>query len=152
MERISAIIIATLCMICLTSPSFALPPKEPTEGYWLTENERSVIKIYQCQDGLCGNVYWIIDGGMQTDSKNPDVSKRDQAICGLRILWGFDSDGHGKWSGGNIYKADDGDLYSANLELLEDGTLKVRGYLGVSWLGKTQIWTRANSKDYKKCS
>jgi uncharacterized protein (DUF2147 family) len=28
------------------------------------------------------------------------------------------------------------------MQLQADGTLRVRGYVGVSLLGKTQIWTR----------
>lgn len=125
---------------------------DPAMGLWLTQNERSVIQITPCEAGICGSVYWIIDGGMQTDANNPDEAKRSAPLCGLPILWGFEKQRAGTWSNGNIYKADDGDLYSANLETQEDGTLKVRGYLGVSWLGKTQIWSRVNAADFQKCS
>jgi len=128
---------------------------DPAMGLWLTQNERSVIEVKPCTDAkdgtICGNIYWIIEGGMQTDANNPDESLKNRAMCGLPILWGFDKQHAGAWDGGNIYKADDGDLYSANLETQDDGTLKVRGYLGVSWLGKTQIWTRADAAKYQKC-
>ena len=121
------------------------------EGLWLTQNERSVIQIKTCEQGLCGHIYWIIDGGMQTDAKNPDEAKRNRSMCGLPILWGFEKESETEWEDGKIYKADDGDIYDANLELLDDGTLKVRGYMGISLFGKSQIWTQAEAKDYPKC-
>lgn len=123
----------------------------PLDGYWLTENERSVIKVEECDMGLCGYVYWIIDGGMQTDSNNPEETLRGRPMCGLPILWGMEKQSATEWEDGKIYKADDGDIYDANLELLDDGTLKVRGYLGLSWLGKTQIWKRVTPDDYPAC-
>ena len=124
---------------------------DPATGLWLTQNERSVIEVKPCDQGLCGHVYWIIEDGMQTDSNNPDETKRATPMCGLPILWGFKKEQAGVWENGNIYKADDGDLYSADIEFQDDGTLKVRGYLGVSWLGKTQIWNRVSAADYKQC-
>jgi len=51
-------------------------------------------------------------------------------------------DGRGQWSGGSIYDPDTGHTYSCKLELLDPNKLKVRGFLGVSLLGRTQIWTR----------
>ena len=144
-------IICFLFAVLLVKPSLSYPPKEPTERLWLTENKRSVIKIFQCEDGICGNIHWIIEGGMQTDSNNPDESRRNTPMCGLPILWGLEKEQAGVWENGNIYKADDGYLYSADIEFQEDGTLKVRGYLGVSWLGKTQIWNRVSASDYKQC-
>lgn len=124
----------------------------PIAGYWLTQNKRSVIEIEPCAQGLCGYIYWIIDGGMQYDSKNPDTAQRDKPMCGLPILWGFEKQETGYWDNGRIYKADDGDIYSAYLNLQKDGTLKVRGYMGFSMLGKTQIWNRVKKTDYKRCT
>lgn len=123
----------------------------PLEGLWLTENKRSVIQVRECDQGLCGNVYWIIEDGMQTDAKNPDEAKRGAPMCGLPILWDFTKDSETEWENGKIYKADDGDVYSAEMELLSQDKLKVRGYVGFSFLGKSQEWTRVDSKDYEQC-
>ncbi|MFP4313890.1 MAG: DUF2147 domain-containing protein [Alphaproteobacteria bacterium] len=123
----------------------------PLEGLWLTQNERSVIKIESCMQGLCGTVHWITQGGMQRDSKNPDASKSDKPMCGLPILWGFEQDSETKWEDGTIYKADEGKTYSSKLELLDENTLKVRGYVGFSFLGETQQWTRVSEENYPSC-
>lgn len=126
--------------------------KDPAEGLWLTENKRSVIELQQCDLGLCGHIYWITEGGMQYDIKNPDETKRNEPMCGLPILWGFENDGLGDWEDGKIYKADDGDMYDADVELNQDGTLHVRGYMGIALLGKSQTWTRVDAADYPMCT
>lgn len=135
----------------LLFPASQAQAASPLEGYWLTENKRSVIKVEACEQGLCGYIHWIIEGGMQTDAKNPDESKRDRPMCGLPILWGFKQSNQSAWQGGKIYKADDGDVYDANMELQKDDTLKVRGYMGISLLGKSQIWSRADEVQYPAC-
>lgn len=130
---------------------FTAQAASPLEGYWLTENQRSVIQIEQCGDSLCGKVHWIIEGGMQFDEKNPDEAKRNTPMCGLQILWGFEKDDETEWEDGKIYKADDGDTYDSEMELQDDGTLEVKGYIGFSFIGKSQDWTHVNPKDYPEC-
>lgn len=142
------LILSTIAFIGLTAPAMAA---DTVEGYWLTQNERAVVNIEKCDDSVCGKVYWIIKDGLQKDIHNEDESLRDRPICGLQILGGFEEDDTNEWEDGYIYKADDGDMYDANIELLEDGTLKLRGYIGISLLGKTQIWTRVKKDDYKAC-
>jgi uncharacterized protein (DUF2147 family) len=156
MRFLTLTIAALTCLAMLPSASARASHEghnaDPATGLWLTQNERSVIEIKPCEKSLCGYVYWIIDGGMQYDEHNPDPQKRAQALCGLPILWGFEREDTGEWNSGKIYKADDGDLYDANLEILEDGTLKVRGYMGLSFLGKTQIWNRVSADQYDVCT
>ncbi len=122
------------------------------EGLWLTENERSVIAVKPCAEGLCGTVHWIIKDGMQFDEKNEDPAKRGQPMCGLKILWGFQQETANNWIDGHIYKADDGDLYNATLQLLPKGTMLVRGYVGMPLFGKSQIWKPVSAADYPQCS
>lgn len=131
---------------------FSANAASPLEGLWLTENKRSVIKVEECMKGLCGTIHWIVEGGMQYDAKNPDEAKRNTPMCGLPILWGFKKASETEWEDGEIYKADDGDVYSSELELQDDGTLKVRGYVGFSFLGKSQVWTRVSADEYTACS
>ena len=48
----------------------------------------------------------------------------------------------GAWTGGFIYDPEKGETYKSNMHLQPDGTLVVRGYIGISWLGRSQVWTR----------
>lgn len=122
-------------------------------GLWLTENERSAIQVENCGDKLCGYIAWIIDGGMQIDAKNPEEKLQGQPMCGLQIMQGLQQSesNANKWDDGKIYKADDGDIYDASLKMNDADNLTVRGYMGISLLGKSQKWKRVRASDYPQC-
>lgn len=123
-------------------------------GLWLTENERSVIDVRPCKTDstkVCGKIHWIIDGGMQHDSKNPDASKQGNPMCGLMIMHGFHQNDAMNWIDGEIYKADEGDTYNASLQMLPSGKMLVRGYVGMPLFGKSQAWTRVTGTEHPKC-
>lgn len=143
------IIVILSVIFCLSTPSYAHASE--AEGLWLTENKRSVIHIQECGNSICGKIHWIIDGGMQTDAKNPDTDKKKRPMCGLDILWDFKSSGK-HWSSGKIYKADDGDIYSATITIKDANTLSLRGYLGIPLFGKTQTWTRVSEDTHTQCT
>lgn len=122
-------------------------------GLWLTQNERSAIQVEVDKDGtLVGYIAWIVDGGMQFDEKNPDKRLRSRPMCGLEIMKGLtQQENKNEWEAGKIYKADDGDIYNANAEMISNDEMQVRGYLALTLFGKTQTWKRVSSKDYPKC-
>ncbi len=146
--------IFSLCLTTLCSaPALAQQAKAPT-GLWLTENQRSVIELYRCSSDkplLCGKIAWIIDGGMQFDTKNPDASKHSKPLCGMTILSNLRMESADKWGDGKVYKADEGDMYDAKMNILGDNKLEMRGFAGISMFGKTQTWTRVSAKDYPRC-
>lgn len=149
----SMYLLAGLILTSFAMPASAQQVKAPT-GLWLTENERSVVELYQCKKGeplLCGKIAWIIEGGMQHDTKNPDASKHTRPICGLTIVSGLRMEKPTFWSGGKVYKADEGDMYDANMTILSDDKVQLRGFVGISMFGKSQTWTRVSAKDYPSC-
>lgn len=145
-------ILIVLSVAFLTQTAQANDAHDPT-GYWLTENERAVIKVKDCDEGLCGSIHWIIEGGLQFDEFNPDINRQKDPLCRRQIMSGFkQSSGNlNYWSGGEIYKADEGDTYNANVTVLSSNKMKVRGYIGISMFGKSQTWTRVSNKNYKQC-
>ena len=63
-------------------------------------------------------------------------------IQGLTVMQGLKKEGD-EYGGGTILDPDSGNYYSVKMRLGPDGnTLKVRGYLGISLLGRTEVWTR----------
>ena len=127
---------------------------DPT-GYWLTENERSIIHLSECDEGLCGEIAWIIEDGMRYDRENPEPAKRERELCGLQIIQGLepDPDQPGRWIDGDVYNAEDGETYNLLVRVQdhEPDTLRVRGYVGMSIFGQTQEWSRVSADDYERC-
>lgn len=118
-------------------------------GVWLTSGkEPAKIQIYRSGEKYYGKIVWLknpFEGGKsRVDARNPDKSKRTQPIVGLIILKGFEFDGGDEWEDGNIYDPESGKTYNCYLSLKDKNNLKVRGYIGISLLGRTEWWTRAN--------
>jgi uncharacterized protein (DUF2147 family) len=111
-------------------------------GNWLTEPKDGIIQITVAADGrLEGRIVGGNHPGLK-DVKNPDPARRDQVLRGQVILRDMKYDGNGQWSGGTVYKPQNGKTYSAQVTLQASGVLKMRGYVGISLFGITQSWTR----------
>lgn len=123
------------------------------EGLWLTENEQAVISIEKCGGELCGYLHWIKDTQRMYDDRNPDPALHTRPLCGLKILSKFSNDPRNAkfWNDGEIYKSDEGDTYSGYIRVDSNDELYLRGYVGISLFGKSQIWTRVSETDYKAC-
>ena len=115
------------------------------EGTWLSGDGDGWIEITVDGGGLSGAVKGspnADDERADRDEKNPDPSLRDRPLTGLELFTGFAYDGDGRWSGGTIYDPNSGKTYRCIITLVDDDTLKVRGYIGVPMLGRTETWTR----------
>jgi uncharacterized protein (DUF2147 family) len=118
------------------------------EGVWLTEGRDAAVAIAPCGDRLCGRIVWLKDatdasGRPRLDTRNPDPARRSRPICGLVVMDGLKASGPGRWDEGAVYNPQDGAMYSGDMTLLADTTLRVRAYLVMPFFGQSQIWTRA---------
>ncbi|GGH25327.1 DUF2147 domain-containing protein [Sphingobacterium alkalisoli] len=117
-------------------------------GTWLNHEKAAKVEIYQQKKKFFGKIVWLKEpnenGKSKTDNKNPDNSKHNDPIIGLVMLKNFEFDGKSTWESGTIYDARSGKTYSCYLTLQADKTLKVRGYVGISLFGQTNIWTKIN--------
>ena len=117
-------------------------------GEWYTEEKKAKVEIYECETGYCGKIVWLKepnnpDGTQKLDDENPDTSLRSRTIIGSNILTGLEYEGDGEWEDGEIYDPESGKTYSCLMELEDDDTLEVRGFIGLSLIGRSQTWTRA---------
>ena len=136
-----------LCMsLVMAGPALAAEA-DAVVGEWYTKDSKAVVQIYKQGDVYNGKIIWLKepkneDGSVKLDTNNPDESLRGQAIIGLNLVKGFTYKGSNKWANGTIYDPDNGKTYKCKMSLNDDGSLKVRGFIGVSLIGRTQVWTR----------
>ena len=116
-------------------------------GRW--QNEDATFEIYAENGKLNGKIVALRDpltpdGKTKTDIHNPDATKRDRPIIGLIFMTGFTPTGPNKWENGTIYDPKSGNSYSCSMELQAPDKLRLRGYVLVSLIGRTQVWTRVS--------
>ncbi len=123
----------------------------PAVGRWTTIDDetkkpKSVIAIYEENGKLFGKIEKLFRE--PNEEQNPLCDKcqgslKDQPIIGMTILRDLKKDDD-EWSGGNILDPANGKTYKCKLAVEDGGKkLKVRGYVGMSLLGRTQYWVRA---------
>jgi len=118
-------------------------------GDWLTEKKNGIIEIYRCAggDALCGKLAWFRikpddPNPLALDLNNPDPQLRSRSLCAMTFMTGFKQTDANKWEDGSIYDPDSGNNYHATMKLRDDGTLDLHGYIGISLIGRSEIWTR----------
>lgn len=131
-----------LSFLLVASTSWA--DRDDIEGRWLTEEGDGWITITLAGDSLEGSIAGSPndDEEREFDDRNPDPSLRNRPLQGLAIMTGFNYDGDGRWSGGKVYDPNTGKTYKCTLTQLDDDTVKIRGYIGVSLFGRSETWTR----------
>jgi uncharacterized protein (DUF2147 family) len=117
----------------------------PPVGLWKTEDAR--IEIFEVDGKLSGkitalNKEYTSDGVEKTDVSNPDPAKRSRPLIGLVFMTGFTPEGSGRWDHGTIYDPKTGNTYASFLEYGGGDILKLRGYIGISLIGRTAVWTK----------
>lgn len=119
-------------------------------GRWRTFSDKTgaqtgVIEITQDGGALTGKIIKLFpQPGDPADPvcKKCDGPEKDQRVMGMTILKGFKRDGD-EWDGGTIIDPRSGYVYNSELRLDDGGRkLRVRGYIGISLLGRTTTWSR----------
>lgn len=138
----------TLLLACSGMASAADPAS--VAGRWKTIDdetgtERSIVAITEVNGELQGRIEKIF---LRADEKPGAVCEacdgvhKNQPIVGLTFLWGLRRDGE-EWNSGAILDPKNGKVYNAKLSLADGGQkLRVRGYIGMPMLGRTQVWLR----------
>lgn len=126
----------------LLAAAVAAPSADAAIGRWKTESKNAIVEIAPCATSICGRI--VTSDGIKAnpdlrDTENKDPALRMRKLAGMQILGGFVR-GDGAWTGGTIYKADDGGTYKATVTPLDADHLQVKG----CWffVCKSQTWTR----------
>lgn len=118
-------------------------------GIWQTIDDetkavRSLVELSIEDNKLYGKIVKLFP--QKGESENPvcekcDGERNNKPIMGMQIIDGL-SLKKNKWIDGEILDPDNGKTYDCKI-WLEDGKLKVRGYIGFFY--RTQEWIRPNS-------
>ena len=115
-------------------------------GTWTNEDKEARFEIYKCGSKLCGKIVWLKeplrDGKPKLDRSNPDKNLQNRPILGLVFTQNFEPDSEDKWDNGTIYDPKSGKTYSCYMKVLSKDQMEVKGYIGISLIGRTQNWTR----------
>ncbi|MGC9967671.1 MAG: DUF2147 domain-containing protein [Syntrophobacteraceae bacterium] len=144
-------LLALSLIIAMAAPAGAVET-DSIIGLWNTPDNDAQFEIYRCGSLYCGKISMLrepnnpptdkeMPGRPKVDSLNPNPALRNRTLTGLPFISGFRYDGDNSWKG-MIYNPEDGRTYKCNFSMAGDNLLKVRGYIGIPILGKTQIWTR----------
>jgi uncharacterized protein (DUF2147 family) len=123
-------------------------------GVWNNQEKDARIEIVRCSDKYCGRIVWLkapnypegasegIPGTPKLDHNNPDKNLRNSPVIGLQIMRDFSYTGGNTWSKGRVYDPKNGRTYSGKLTLISPSQLNLRGFIGISLIGRTAVWTR----------
>jgi uncharacterized protein (DUF2147 family) len=150
-------ITTALLVICMAFAGSANAQSKADKilGYYLTYDdetgaEKSQVQIFKSTNGkYYGKIVWLKepnkDGKPKVDDKNPDVKLQTRPVLGIEMLKGFNFDeSENEWSDGSIYNPSSGKTYNSYINFESATKVKVRGFIGASWmgLGKTVYWTK----------
>lgn len=118
-------------------------------GTWLSENGNEKIEVYKEKGRYWGKIVWMKepnmeDGQPKRDINNPKDSLREQPLVGLDILMDFKEKNQGVYTDGKVYDASSGKFYNAIIKV-KGNTAKIRAYIGIPLIGKTEIVTKVES-------
>jgi uncharacterized protein (DUF2147 family) len=141
--------IKALVVSVLLISSTALAQATDVVGKWKTIDDvsgkaKSIVEIFRVGEEVKGKILKIIDPAQSSKKCDKcEGDKKDQPVQGMEIMWGLKKSDDNEWSGGHVLDPKNGKTYKARIRLKEAGQkLELRGYIGISLLGRTQTWER----------
>jgi uncharacterized protein (DUF2147 family) len=123
-------------------------------GKWLNGKHNAQIEITKADGKYFGRIVWLKEpvypaddkkgmaGKQKVDRESSDPTRHSTPLLGLLVLRNFVFGGNNLWEQGNIYDPDNGKDYRCKMTLTSADVLNVRGFIGISLIGRTDVWTR----------
>ena len=113
-----------------------------------TKKEKSVVRIVDSGGVYSGRIEKLLESTMAPDAvcKECTDDRKDKPVVGLLIVRNMkqSADDKSVFEGGDILDPANGKVYKAKMKLVDNGAkLEVRGFVGISLLGRTQTWIRS---------
>ena len=113
-------------------------------GTWRTIDDKtgqpkSLVRITNEGGKYVGRISDVLNGPNVCDVCEGEFHGKN--LIGQTVLWGVSSEGGNQYGGGRIQDPKNGNTYSVSLK--DNGSsMVVRGYKGISALGRNQTWQR----------
>ena len=134
-----------IALFLISTFSFA---QDIMQGTWFNEEKTGKIQFFKQGDKINGKIVWIKDpnenGKPRLDKENPDAKLKTRPILGMMNLKNFKTTGKGIWEDGEVYDPKNGKTYSCKMTLVSPTQLDVRGFIGISIIGRTSKFTKAD--------
>lgn len=119
-------------------------------GKWKTVDDetgeaKSIVEVYEKSGKVYGKVVEILRADHKKDiCTKCEGAEKNKPILGMVIMENLKKDGS-EYSGGTILDPESGKKYKCYIELESPDKLKLRGYIGLSIMGRTQYWIRVKN-------
>jgi len=115
-------------------------------GTWKTIDDKtgepkSHVEVYENNGKYFGKVIKLLPLATTDVCNDCPGDKNGKSLYDIDIIWDM-KDHKDYWSYGRIVDPADGKVYKCNISMDGMDKLKVRGYIGISLLGRTQTWYR----------
>jgi uncharacterized protein (DUF2147 family) len=153
MARRTLPVLAVMLILTAAGAGHAAGPDDIL-GVWFNGEKDAQIELYKCGAKYCGKIIWLKEPNYPEGSKDgmpgtpklnhnsPDVARKKDPIIGLNIVNDFSFDDENRWTGGTVYDPKNGKTYKGKMTLVSPQRLDLRGYIGISLIGRTTSWTR----------
>ena len=122
-------------------------------GLWAPSSGKARVQIFKQGEKYMGRIVWLREpvdpatGKPKVDKNNEDEAKRSKPLLGYMLLDNFVFKSEDKlWEDGTIYDPENGSTYKCKINMPDNNTLDVRGFIGVSLFGRTDTWKRLQIK------
>ena len=144
----------------LFASSFNLTAQQNADdiiGKWMSVKNNFEVEIFRTGNEFRAKIIWFDDTDDLTkpmnerrDEKNPNRALRNQKILGMEVLRGLVyNKKNAVWENGKIYDATSGRTWSANVRIMKNGNLKVRGYWHFQFLGQNLFFKITPNFNYR---
>lgn len=136
-------LLITLTMVVTSIVLFA--QSNDIVGKWTTIDDdsgkaKSVVEIFKKSDGkYYGKIVQLLQKPENENCVACKDDRKNKPLIGLEIIRGLKMEGK-EFTGGTITDPKSGKTYKCSITRNGD-KLNVRGYVGISLMGRTQVWT-----------
>ena len=143
-----SLLLSIVVLLAFACQSFSQDQADKLIGVWEPSNGKARVKIEKIGNKYFGKIVWLKEpndpdtGQPKVDKNNPDPALQNSPLKGYRLLKDFTFKGDNEWHEGTIYDPENGSNYSCTIKMVDENTLEIRGFIGISAFGRTDVWKR----------